>query len=83
MGGISPPHVIRAGVYDIQLHPVKKLLLIKFTEQRIRDEVVRSLQAGLACSNFNTTVTGGSMDKPVKRIRVLGTNPETDDAGIR
>ena len=26
VGGISPPHVIRAGVKDIQLHPVKKLI---------------------------------------------------------
>ena len=83
VGGISSPQVIRAGVHDIQLHPVKKLLFIKFTEQKIRDEVVGRLQAGLAWPNFDTTVTGWSMDKPVERIRVLGTSPETDEAGIR
>ena len=32
---------------------------------------------------FYTIVTGWSMDKPVERIRVLGTSPETDEAGIR
>ena len=39
VGGVSPPHAIRAAVLDIQLHPVKKLLFIKFTDQHIRDEV--------------------------------------------
>ena len=48
VGGTSSPHVIRAGVQNIQLHPVKKLLFIKFTEQRLRDEVVERLQTGLA-----------------------------------
>ena len=46
VGGTSPPHVIRAAVMDIQLHPVKKLLFIKFTDQQVRDEVVSRLQAG-------------------------------------
>ena len=48
VGGTSSPQVIRAGVKDIQLHPVKKLLFIKFSDEQIRDEVVRRLQAGLA-----------------------------------
>ena len=83
VGGTSPPQVIRAGVQDIQLHPVKKLLFIKFTEQQLRDEVVTRLQAGLLWPAFNTTVTGWSMDKPVERVRVLGTSPESDEGGIR
>ena len=41
------------------------------------------LQAGLAWPAFDTTVTGWSMDKPVERVRVLGTSPETDQAGIK
>ena len=41
------------------------------------------LQAGLAWPAFDTTVTGWSMDKPVERVRVLGTSPETDEGGIR
>ena len=68
VGGKSSPQVIRAGVQDIQLHPVKKLLFIKFTEQQLRDEVAVRLQAGLAWPAFNTTVTGWSMDKPVNEI---------------
>jgi hypothetical protein len=83
VGGTSSPQVIQAGVQDIQLHPVKKLLFIKFTEQQLRDEVAVRLQAGLVWPAFDTTVTGWSMDKPVERIRVLGTSPETDQAGIR
>ena len=83
VGGVSPPNVIRAGVQDIQLHPVKKLLFIKFTEQQLRDEVVMRLQAGLMWPAFDTTVTGWSMDKPVERIRVLGTSPETNEGEIR
>ena len=83
VGGTSSHHVLRAGVQDIQLHPVKKLLFIKFTEQQLRDEVAVRLQAGLVWPAFDTTVTGWSMDKPVERVRVLGTSPETDQAGIR
>ena len=83
VGGSSPPQLIRAGVLDIQLHPVKKLLFIKFSEQKIRDEVVVRLQSGLVWPAFDTTVSGWSMDKPVERVRVLGTSPETGEAGIR
>ena len=32
---------------------------------------------------FDTTVTGWAMDKPVERIRVVGTSPETDEAGVK
>ena len=71
VGSISPPHVIRTAVLDIQLHPVKKLLFIKFTNQLVRDEVVARLQAGLNWTNFDTVVTGWSMDKPMERVRVL------------
>ena len=83
VGGASPPHVIRPAVLDIQLHPVKKLLFIKFTDQKIRDEVVARLQAGLLWTAFDTIVTGWSMDKPMERVRVLGTSPETGEAEIR
>ena len=71
--------VIQAGVLGIQLHPAKKLLFIKFIEQKLRDEVVEILQTGLVWPAFNTTVT----NKPVKRISVLGTSPETGEDNIR
>ena len=82
-GGTSPPHVIRSAVLDIQLHPVKKLLFIKFTDQLVRDEIVGRLQAGLNWTAFDTVVTGWSMDKPMERVRVLGTSPETDVTEVR
>ena len=83
VGGTMPPNVIRAAVLDIQLHPVKKLLFIKFSDQMTRDDVVGRLQAGLNWPSFDTTVSGWSMDKPIERIRVLGTSPETNEVEIR
>ena len=82
-GGTSSPQQVRAAVVDIQLHPVKKLLFLKFTDQAIRDEVATRLQSGLVWPAFTTTVTGWGMDKPVERIRVLGVSPETDEGGVR
>ena len=82
-GGTSSPQQVRAAVVDIQLHPVKKLLFLKFTDQVIRDEVATRLQSGLTWPAFATTVTGWGMDKPVERIRVLGASPETDERGVR
>ena len=70
-------------MFTVQLHPVKKLLFMKFTDMNIRDEVAARLQAGLVWPAFDTTVTGWAMDKPVERIRVLGASPETDEAGVR
>ena len=83
VGSTSAPGLIRAGVKDVQLHPVKKLLFLKFSDQLIRDEVAARLQAGLVWPAFDTTVTGWAMDKPVERIRLLGASPETDEAGVR
>ena len=83
VGSTSAPGLIRAAVKDVQLHPVKKLLFFKFSDQVIRDEVAARLQAGLVWPAFDTTVTGWAMDKPVERIRLLGASPETDEAGVR
>ena len=83
VGGTSSPQQVRAAVLDVQMHPVKKLLFLKFTDQAIRDEVATRLQSGLVWPAFATTVTGWGMDKPVERIRVLGVSPETDEEGVR
>ena len=64
--------MIRAGVQDIQLHPVKKLLFIKFTEQQLWDEVAVRLQACLVWPAFDTTVTGWSMDQPEASVESWG-----------
>ena len=58
VGGRSPPQVIRAEVQDIPVHPVKKLLFVKFTEQLLREEVVTWVQTGLVWPVFDTTMTG-------------------------
>ena len=47
VGSVSAPQLIRAAVRDVQLHPVKKLLFMKFTDKSIRDEVAARLQTGL------------------------------------
>ena len=47
VGSTSAPGLIRAAVKDVQLHPVKKLLFLKFADQQIRDEVSTRFQAGL------------------------------------
>ena len=83
VGSTSAPGLIRAGVRDVQLHPVKKLLFLKFTDQKIRDEVAIRLQTGLVWPAFDTIVTGWAMDKPIERFRVLGASPETDEGGIK
>ena len=73
VGGVSPPHMIRTAVLDIQLHPVKKLLFIKFTDQLIRDEIVGRLQAGLNWAAFDTVVTGWSI-RGVPNTTISGMN---------
>ena len=83
VGGTSSPQQVRAAVVDIQLHPVKKLLFLKFADQAVRDEVATRLQEGLVWPAFATTVTGWGMDKSVERIRVLGVSPETNEGGVR
>ena len=83
VGGTSAPQQIRAAVVDIQLHPVKKLLFLKFYDQTIRDKIATRLQTGIVWPAFATNVTGWGMDKPVERLRVLGVSPETDEKDIR
>ena len=61
VGGSTPPHLVRPAVLDIQLHPVKKLLFVKFIDQLLRDQVVTRLQAGLYWPAFDTAVSGWSM----------------------
>ena len=58
VGGTSSPQQVRAAVVDIQLHPVKKLLFLKFADQAVQDEVATRLQDGLVWPAFATTMTG-------------------------
>ena len=62
VGGTSAPQQIRAAVVDIQLHPVKKLLFLKFDDQTIRDEIATRLQTGIVWPAFANIVSGWGVD---------------------
>ena len=63
---LCPTTQLRADLEDVQLHPVKKHLLIKFKSVLSRDAVAEKLAGdGLEWPAFNTKVQGWVMDKPV------------------
>ena len=70
---------------DVQFHPVKMLIFVKFTEEKSGDEVMVKVQSqvGLKWSLYGVRVKGYSLDAQVKFIRVLGVSPETTEAEIR
>ena len=73
---LCPTIQLRADLEDVQLHPVKKHLLIKFKTVDSRDVVAVSLAGdGLEWPAFSTKVQGWAMDKPVMFVRVLGASP--------
>ena len=85
---------LRKEVKDVQFHPVKMLLFIRFSEDKFRDEVLSKIQsaAGQMWSDYRVKVKGYSLDAEVKFVRLLGVSPETGedeikrsfvDAGIR
>ena len=68
---------LRAALKDIQLHPVKKHLFIKFRDTQSRDEVANKLKAGVEWPAFEAKVHGWAMDKPVIVVRLHGVSPES------
>ena len=70
---------------DVQLHPVKMMIFIKFTTERIRDEVVNRLQGmnGVMWTEYGVPVRGHSLDASMKVITVLGASPETTEEDIK
>ena len=76
---------LRSAVKDVQFHPVKKLLFMKFSEERWRDAVMNRVQSpgGVKWSGYGVKVKGYSLDAQVKFIRVLGVSPETEEDEIR
>jgi hypothetical protein len=74
---LCPTQKLRDDLEDVQLHPVKKTLFIKFRTEESRNVVAEKLSGdGLEWPEFNTEVQGWAMDKPVVFIRVLGASPE-------
>ena len=81
---LCPTVQLRSDLEDVQLHPVKKHLLIKFKNNLSRDAVAEMLSGdGLEWPAFSTKVQGWAMDKPVMFIRVLGASPLTTKEEIR
>lgn len=81
---LCPSDQLRSDLEDVQLHPVKKHLLIKFRTTLSRDAVLESLSGdGLDWPVFKTKVQGWAMDKPVLFVRVLGASPLTSREEIR
>ena len=82
---LCPTDELRSGVVDVQLHPVKMMLFIKFTTESIRDEVVTRLQAtnGLLWTEYGVKVKGHSLDGTVRVITVYGASPETTEDEIK
>ena len=76
---------LRKEVKDVQFHPVKMLIFIKFSEERWRDAVMARVQSpvGVKWSGYGVWVKGYSLDAQVKFIRVLGVSPETEEEEIR
>ena len=76
---------LRKGVVDVQFHPVKMLIFIRFNEENLRDETVTRLQSaeGVTWSDYKVKVKGYSLDAEVKFIRLLGVSPETREEEIK
>ena len=76
---------LRKEVKDVQFHPVKMLLFVKFSEEMWRDVVVEKLQSteGVTWTEYGVRVKGYSLDAEVKFIRLLGVSPETGEEEIK
>ena len=81
---LCPTAQLRSDLLDVQLHPVKKHLFIKFKTEISRDEVAEKLSGeGLEWPEFETKVQGWAMDKPMVFVRVLGASPESTEQDVR
>ena len=76
---LCPSAELRGGVLDVQLHPVKMMVFIKFKTEQVRDEVVARLQDrdGVMWTEYGVSVKGNSLDATVRVITVIGVGPET------
>ena len=76
---------LRKEIIDVQFHPVKMLIFLKFSEDQWRDKVVEKLQSadGVIWREYGVKVRGYSLDAEVKFFRLLGVSPETDAEEIK
>ena len=82
---LCPSADLRSEVFEVQLHPVKMMLFVKFKSENSRDQVVARLQAanGLMWTDYGVRVKGHSLDATVKIITVLGASPETTEEEMK
>ena len=80
---LCPNDQLRNSVEDVQFHPVKMILFIKFKTEEVRDQMVDRLQTGVFWTDYGVSVRGHSLDADVKLIRVLGVSPETTAEDIK
>ena len=79
---LCPTDTLRRAGKDVQLHPVKMLIFIRFSEDHFRDEAVKRIQSGVYWSYYQVRVKGYSLDAEVKFMRLLGVSPETEASEI-
>ena len=82
---LCPTDELRQNLEDVQFHPVKMIIFIKFRSEVIRDQVVTRLQTmnGVLWTDYGVSVRGHSLDANVKIIRILGVSPETTAEDIK
>ena len=56
---------LRKAVLDVQFHPVKMLLFVRFSDERLRDDTVARLQSaeGVIWTDYRVKVKGYSLDE--------------------
>ena len=82
---LCPTDQLRQSLEDVQFHPVKMIIFIKFNSEDVRDQIVARLQGmnGVMWTDYGVSVRGHSLDANVKIIRILGVSPETTAEDIK
>ena len=82
---LCPSDLLRQSVEDVQFHPVKMIVFIKFKYEGAKNQVVSKLQSpqGVLWSEYGVYVRGNNLDANVKLIRILGISPETTAEDIK
>ena len=82
---LCPSAELRQNLEDVQLHPVKILVFIKFKSEGVRDQVVASMQSmnRVLWTEYGVKVKGYSLDSKVKVITILGVSPESTSEEVK
>ena len=61
---LCPPDVLRQSVDDVQFHPVKMIIFVKFKNEGAKNQVIGRLQSGLGVywSEYGVHVKGYKLD---------------------